>query len=120
VTDSFQLDLFLPARKSDPSTSHAAAASAGLRTTSQKAQLLLAYAKHPMLGLTDEEAGIETGLRRPGVCWWKRCSELRQMGLIRATEDMRQSQMGEMQQVCVITGDGLKVAESLDVERKAV
>lgn len=95
------------ARKSDPHTSKAAGASAAMRAGSQKHILLQAYADLTA-GLTDEEAGHNSGLaRKPKCCYWKRCSELRQAGLIAVTGETRASSVGEQQQVCAITEAGL-------------
>ena len=65
------------ARVSDPETSHAAAKAVAYRTGTQKARLLQAYLEAPE-GLTDEEAGIRVGLPQA----WKRCSDLRNDGVI--------------------------------------
>lgn len=106
-----QLDMFT-ARKTDPKTSHVAGASVTVRAGSQRAELLLAYARN--YGLTDDEAGVITGLaNKIGCCWWKRCSELRQGGLIAPTTETRMSRAGEEQMVCTITEEGMKVAVSL-------
>lgn len=103
-----QLDFF-SARKTDPHTSHAAAQSIVIRAGSQRAQLLQAYRDAGASGLTDDEAGVITGLAyKIGCCWWKRCSELRQAGYIQPTSQTRASRAGEAQQVCVITDEGKK------------
>jgi hypothetical protein len=95
------------ARRSDPGTSKAAGVSVAMRAGSQKHILLQAYADLTA-GLTDEEAGHNSGLaRKPKCCYWKRCSELRQAGLIAVTGETRASSVGEQQQVCAITEAGL-------------
>ena len=94
-------------RLTDPATSRKAAEGSKMRSGSQRHQLLAMYADHG--GLTDEEAGELSGLRRPGVCYWKRCSELRQQGYIEPTGQTRESSVGEWQQVCRVTEAG-KVA----------
>lgn len=94
-------------RVTDPETSRKAGQQAQIRAGSQRHQLLAVYADHG--GLIDEEAGEISGLRRPGVCYWKRCSELRQQGYIEPTGETRVSNVGEWQQVCRITDLG-KVA----------
>ena len=82
-------------------TSKRAARHVAPRTGSQRRTLLEAYADGP---LTDEEAGLWTGLAdRPRCCYWKRCSELRQAGWIAPTGETRPSTAGEQQQVCQIT-----------------
>ena len=93
------------ARASDPSTSRKAAQNATVRAGSQRHTLLQQYAHSE--GLTDEQAGRMAGLLRPGVCYWKRCSELRQAGYIKPTGETRVSLAGVVQQVCAITEAGL-------------
>lgn len=70
------------ARGSDPSTSKAGARAVVYRATSQKARLLRAFvdAEGP---ITDAEAATRAGLVQPGACWWRRCSSLREEGMIR-------------------------------------
>jgi len=97
-------------RQTDPATSRKSATNVKIRAGSQRHQLLLAYYAHG--GLIDEEAGDLTGLRRPGVCYWKRCSELRQQGYINATGKTRVSSVGEAQQVCEITDLGRQVLDA--------
>lgn len=88
-------------RTTDPETSRKAGQQAKVRAGTQRHTLLEAYAQHG--GLTDEEAGDVTGLRRPGVCYWKRCSELRASGHIEPTGKTRLSSVGEAQMVCRLT-----------------
>jgi len=111
-----QLDLFSAyraARTTDPQTSHLAALSVAVRAGSQQAALLQAYADAGALGLTDDEAGVKTGLAaKPGCCWWKRCSELRQAGYIVPIGNVtRLSRAGENQQVCGITNAGIEALQ---------
>lgn len=119
------------ARNTDPQTSHAAGEGARRRALSQHDILILTHYEkgHPRQlgftdviigGLTDEEAGIMSGLReKPGCCYWKRCSELRQQGLLEVVymnewEALtRTSQAGEQQQVCTLTQAGLQRARTL-------
>jgi hypothetical protein len=128
------------ARNTDPQTSHAAGENVRRRALPQRDLLLLAYLRagspSPFAGdgwvggLTDEEAGILTGLiEKPGCCYWKRCSELRQEGLIEvftaSQPDQtghyqrvpltRISRAGEQQQVCVLTADGAARAKQLRI-----
>lgn len=101
----------ISARKSDPGTSKLAGASVAMRAGSQKHILLQAYA-NAITGLTDEEAGMNSGLAmRPKCCYWKRCSELRQAGFITVTGETRASSVGEQQQVCAITEAGLEMLQ---------
>lgn len=76
-------------RSADPATSRAAGADAegregavfGVRPGSHRARMLVAYWNAPA-GLSDVEAAEAAGLDLPGVCWWKRASELRQGGFV--------------------------------------
>jgi hypothetical protein len=91
------LDLFAAAtraRASDPATSHAAARSLDTRTI--VAQLSRAYRDAGGRGLTDEVASDIVGA--DGA--WKRCSELRKLGLIVATGETRDGSSGRAQRVC--------------------
>jgi hypothetical protein len=93
-------------RKEDPITSVLGAGEVKPRRRSQ-AMLLLAEYLHG--GMTDEEAGMASGLAlKPKCCYWKRCSELRAMGLIIPTGETRLSTAGSAMQVCEITEEGEK------------
>lgn len=92
-------DLFPPrARACDPDTSKAAAASIP-RVSTAHACLLTAYMRAGELGLTDEQAAIEAELDMRS-CWWKRCSELRAVGLVVPTGEERISSSGRRRIVC--------------------
>jgi len=107
-------DLPLPVRTTDPATSHKAARAVVIRAGSQRARLLVAYADAGDYGLTNDGAGVVTGLaEQPGCCYWKRCGELLAGGFIRATEDTRPSRAGEAQRVCVITRAGLDALDNM-------
>lgn len=113
-----QLNLFIPTfRARDPLTSIQAGVSVTFRATSQKALLLAEYEKAGSAGLTDEEAGIRSGLRDKRACYWRRCSDLREMLLIEPTLETRRSSAGELQGVCIITELGRQVMDEL--RRKA-
>ena len=100
------------ARRTDPETSHKGGDSVRFRSTSQKARLLRVYAeKHEA---TDFTAAQEAGVFRVGVCYWKRCSELRSLGLIAPTGRVGPGPSGEDQQICAITGEGIRVALELE------
>lgn len=100
-------------RHSDPVTSKKAAKGASKRSPSQQTILLKAY--RGGRGLTDEEAGVVTGLAlKPRCCYWKRCSELRAMGFIVPTGDFAKSSAGELQRICKMTLKGEKHLESLE------
>lgn len=101
-------------RTTDPTTSRKAGAAVVIRAGSQRARLLVAYADAGDYGLTNEGAGIVTGLaERPGCCYWKRCGELLAGGFIRATDETRTSRAGEAQRVCVITHAGLAALDNM-------
>ena len=103
-----------PARHTDPATSHKAAKAVKVRAGSQQAALLSAYADAGDYGLTNDDAGVVTGLAyRPGCCYWKRCGELLAAGFIAATDDTRTSRAGEAQRVCVITRAGLAAFDDM-------
>ena len=92
------LDLFSAetrARANDPHTSRAAARSLDTRTI--LAQLARAYRDAGSTGLTDEEAGERVG--KPGA--WKRCADLRRLGMIEPDGRTRDGTSGRAQRVCV-------------------
>ena len=104
------------ARTSDPFTSHQAA-KPNFRRASQRHRLLECYGEMALLvddGLTDEEAAMLAGIAKG--CPWKRCSELREAGLIAATEVTRKSEAGAEQRVCRITQNGEAVLAELSQE----
>ena len=102
LTEAIIIPMF---RNSDPVTSKKAAKGATKRAPSQQTVLLKAY--RGGRGLTDEEAGVITGLAfKPKCCYWKRCSELRTMGFIVTTGDFAKSSAGELQRICKITALG--------------
>lgn len=91
-----------------------AAANVTRRARSQKTLLLVHYAKAGERGLTDEEAGIESGLHEKRANYWRRCSDLRALGLIQPTGGYRLSRFNERRMVCVITPEGLKALEGVE------
>jgi hypothetical protein len=94
-------------RSADPITSALGAGDVKPRRQTQAMQLLAEYVHRD--GLTDEEAGLFSGLlSRPKCCYWKRCSELRAKGLIAPTGVTRLSSAGSAMQVCAITDEGRK------------
>lgn len=94
-------------RSADPITSALGAGDVKPRRQTQAMQLLAEYAHRD--GLTDEEAGLFSGLlSRPKCCYWKRCSELRAKSLIVPTGVTRLSSAGSAMQVCAITAEGRK------------
>lgn len=100
-------------RNNDPVTSKKAGQSVARRAPSQQVILLRAY--RGGRGLTDEEAGIATGLaQKPRCCYWKRCSELRAKGYIIPTGETARSTAGEMQRICKMTLEGERYLRSLE------
>lgn len=106
------MDLHGRIRRNDYETSIEAAVSIFESAKSQQQRLLGVYKRHPE-GLLDDEAGHMAGLDQ--ACFWKRCGELREMGLIMWDEDQygkilkRESPFtGRKRGICVITGDGEK------------
>lgn len=91
-------------RTDDKPTSVAGAASVALRAGTQKARLLEVYRQGPA---TDEEAAARAGLLRS--CYWKRCGELREDGLIKATGETRVGEAGVSREVCALTPSGVEV-----------
>ena len=103
----FDLPLF---RSSDPDTSRQANP---MRLGSHRAILIAIYADST-LGLTDEEAAsraLANGHEIKG--YWKRCSDLRTMGLIQDTGTRRALTSGSQGIVCLITQLGLDTARGL-------
>lgn len=106
--NTLQLE-FPTARKDDPETSKKAGRKLKIRAGTQQWLLLKAYSAN-LSGMTDEEAGVFTGLDKfRRCCYWKRCSELRQAGYIAPTGEERESTANRMQRVCVITDLGRDV-----------
>lgn len=111
VNEAIIIPLF---RNSDPSTSKKAGKAVAQRSPSQREILLRAYSRG-LIGYTDEEAGVVTGLiHKPRCCYWKRCSELRAMGYINPTGDYAKSTAGEFQMICCITEAGERYLRTLD------
>ena len=102
-----QLDFNAYARAADPETSQAAAQA--FRRGTIRHRLLEQYRKVGHLGWTDEEASTMADV----IQGWKRCSELRNAGLITPTGKTRRSARGAEQRVCVITPDGISLLEEL-------
>lgn len=89
------------ARRTDPETSKAAARS--VDGSAMREALAEAYRAAGADGLTDEEAGIRTGLEGA----WKRCSELRRDNLIAPTGRTRIGSSGRAARVCIWIGGDL-------------
>jgi hypothetical protein len=108
------LENWSSARSSDPITSHKSAnnISRSIRAGSQRHQILNAY----FLGdFTDEQVGEITGLiKNRSCCYWKRCSELRQMGYIKDTGRTTLSSANMEVMICEITELGCSKLKELN------
>lgn len=94
-------------RRDDELSSSAGARDVSRRAPNQKMRLLAEYsAARQEEGLTDEEAAGRAGLLE--ACYWKRCNELRQDGLIRYVDCYRKGKAGVMRRASVITYDGTR------------
>lgn len=100
----------IPSRKSDPDTSHTAARNIVVKAGTQRAYLLQAFDRARLDGkdgLTDEHAMMWTnGLAHPHSEYSKRCSELREAGLIEPTGETRNGSSGQARMVSRITERG--------------
>jgi hypothetical protein len=97
-------------RSTDPATSRQGAKDVLPRRDSQQGQLLRVYGENRIYGLTDEQAGNLSGLaQKPKCCYWKRCSELRQKGLIEDTGQEALSSAGSSMMVCRLTEKGARL-----------
>jgi hypothetical protein len=107
----------IPSRRTDPETSHQAAASVVVTARNQRGRLLAAHATASQYvsydGLTDEEAMENAQGVAPTSEFAKRCSELRDAGLIVPTGATRKGGAGIPRIVSKITDQGLKVARNL-------
>ena len=91
-------------RASDPETSRQVSP---LRVGTHRAILLEQYF-YATLGLTDEEAGMRAALDGHEIKgYWKRCSDLRTLGLIQDLSIRRTLTSGSQGIVCGITQTGL-------------
>lgn len=98
-------------RTGDHTTSAAGARAVAVRAGTQAHRLLVAYEIHSYIGLTDEEAAGRAELL--GSCYWKRCGELREDGLIETVPSpghdgvyTRLGSAGTARIVCRITDAG--------------
>ena len=91
-------------RASDPDTSRQVNP---IRVGTHRALLLEQYAQ-AVLGFTDEEAGARAALAGQEIKgYWKRCSDLRTIGLIEDLGIRRALTSGSQGIVCAITQKGL-------------
>ena len=102
----FDLPLF---RSTDPETSRQVSP---MRVGSHRAILLAIYAD-ANLGLTDEEAAARATAQGHDIKgYWKRCSDLRAIGLIQDLGIRRAVSSGSQAIVCAITQPGLDLVRS--------
>lgn len=97
----------IPAKATDPATSHTAANGGAIRKGTQRHLLLKAWAAYGAEGLTDEEAMILADGVSPMSEYAKRSSELRDAGLIIPTGETRPGSSGTERMVSRITELGL-------------
>lgn len=95
----------IPSRTTDPATSHSAAKAVTVRAGTQRARLLIAFMELP--DATDEEAMERADGVSPFSEYSKRCSELREVGMIKPTGETRPGISGQARIVSVITERGL-------------
>lgn len=105
----------IPSRTTDPATSHAAARTITVKAGTQRAKLLKAFMLFDVFGGTDEQAMIacQSYGVSPSSEYSKRCSELREAGLIEPTGETRTGASGHQRIVSRITEAGRKVVQSL-------
>ena len=117
MSNDFPFELASFVRNTDPPTSQEAAASRDnrIRWGSQRHKLLAAFADAP--DLTDEEAGKTTGLYASRACYWKRCGELRELGLIKQAGQTRTSACGHEVLVCYISSRGRAALADMEGKR---
>ena len=104
MTDYSDLPLF---RASDPDTSRAAAESIQKPLGAILRRLLDVYWLADPYALTDEQAADRANLPTGG---WKRCADLRRLGLIADTGSRATLRSGRKGMMCQITKAGTKVA----------
>lgn len=97
-------------RNPDHATSIEGAHDVLFRAGTQKTKLLAAYAIY--FEMTDEEAATQADLLRS--TYWKRCGELRDLGLIEDTGKTRAGHAGVQRMVCRITDKGHIVLANLE------
>jgi len=101
VTTFDDLPLF---RNTDPEGSVNGANHIRYKRTSQAMRLLAVYKDHHIYGLLDETAAAKANISGG----WKRCADLRRLGLIEPTGDMAVTTAGVNAMVCRITSAGIE------------
>ena len=95
-------------RATDPETSRQVSP---IKVGTHRAILLEQYF-YATLGLTDEEAGMRAALAGHDIKgYWKRCSDLRTLGLIQDLGHSRRLSSGSQGIVCAITQAGLDMVK---------
>jgi hypothetical protein len=94
----------IPARATDPGTSHKATANIQIKAGTQRTLLLQAF--DGLQDATDEEAMENAQGVSASSEYAKRCSELREAGYIEPTGDERPGNSGQARIVCRITDAG--------------
>lgn len=104
-------------RNGDHAASEAGAADVSFRASSQKAKLLLVFRQTSEL--TDEEAAEAAGLNMRS-CFWKRCGELRALGLIEFTGGTKVGSAGSSAGLSELTAAGWRMCRKLEPESELV
>ena len=113
----FDLGIGPAARSTDPDTSRLAASLIRASSRSQRVRLLEVYFRQFLTGpnahgLTADEAATRAGLIGRNSCYWKRCSELAQTGMIEDTGLRSDGLAGIPQMERALTQTGKRVMES--------
>lgn len=70
-------------------------------------------------GLTDEQAGMTTGLLQKRSVYWARCAELRAMGLIAPTGKTTISSQQQEVMICRITSKGSRRLAEMKLAKRS-
>ena len=101
-------------RTNDPDTSGQQAKPRLIKVGSQHHRLLRQYG-NTVLGLSDRTCARLVQMDAPGVCFWKRCSELRQFHLVAPTGRTATDHVtGREVRLCAITEHGRRTLERLE------
>lgn len=106
----------LPSKDLTDPQVRAAVIAAAMARHSQKVSLLEVYRAAGEPGLTYEEAADVLGWTNTRKCWWRRCGNLREEGLIErhGTPQVRRGTQGPECAVYVISPAGLAALAALD------
>lgn len=103
------------ARNTDPTTSHDAWQNVKVKAGTQRHFFLMVYA-YANKALCSEEAyerALKKKLAVTPYAYWKRISELQQLGLIKYADEIRKAKSGAWQKCYVITDAGRKVLQNI-------